>query len=168
MKPGWPERQIGMSYRSGYISWNRFLGFWKVYKFGLCPVAGIVSIYQLIPERSPPWRLSNQGTQARVICKYFFNFEKYFIQLCFFSRPSDSTVSEDARTEPITVKALAMRQSDAETLGCRSQTRSARSLHSLARWLISNSARSHPYLARFPSHSARSHSHSARSHSKLS
>ncbi len=32
----------------------------------------------------------------------------YFIQLCFGCRPSDSTVSEDAGTEPRTVATLAL------------------------------------------------------------
>jgi hypothetical protein len=66
----------------------------------------------------------------------FFLF-MYVIQHCFICRPSDSTVSEDARIEPWTVATLALT--------------ARRSNHS---------DRSHP-------HSARSHPHLARSHPQL-
>ncbi len=65
-----------------------------------------------------------------------FGFFLNFIQHCFFSRPSDSTVSEDAGIEPRTVAA--------STLAVRRSNHSAGS-HPLSRlYLIQHSARSHP------------------------
>jgi hypothetical protein len=38
-----------------------------------------------------------------ILLKVFFNFFMYVIQQCFICHPPDSTVSEDAGTEPRTV-----------------------------------------------------------------
>jgi hypothetical protein len=66
-----------------------------------------------------------------------FFFFMYCIRHCFICRPSDSTVSEDAKIEPMTVAT--------STLAVRLSNHSARSHPQSARSdLIHNSARSHP------------------------
>ncbi len=49
----------------------------------------------------------------------FFIFFKYCIPRCFICRPSDSIVSEDARSEPRTIEtlALAVRRANVLILG---------------------------------------------------
>ncbi len=78
----------------------------------------------------------------------------YFIQHCFIRRPSDFTVSDDARIEPRTVatSALAVRCSN-QPLGQISST--------LGQISSTLGYRSHPCSARSHPHSARSHPCSA-------
>ncbi len=113
------------------------------------------------------------------IFNIFFLFMYGIKQHCLICRPSDSTVSEDAGTEPKTLR-LWHWQPDAPATrlhliyhsarphpqSARSHPLSARS-HPYSDRSHPHSARSHPHSDRYHQHSARSHPHSDRNHPLL-